>query len=122
MNLPPVHFGNDDSPEEFQAKLDAARARAHAHSEAHPPQRPAAAPPDLGKLLGQVERRDRDGRVTTLTVRLASFEGHAFVRVGLEENGWPVKGKSVSIRIRELGAVVNALLDAIEATAQGGNG
>jgi len=93
----------------------ALRARLGAHQLAAPP--PASAAPDPGVILCRVSRTDG----TELRVSLHRYEGKPFVRVGPWQSSapdaWPVKGKGTTVKVRELGAVAAALLDALDAIA-----
>ena len=86
----------------------AARARNVAASRrvASPPQ----ARPDKGDVCGTVPRRDG----SELVVTIKEYEGRPYVSIGLWANGWPVKGKSVSVRMSELSGVLEALVTAAE--------
>jgi hypothetical protein len=92
-------------------RLARARSIVAARSDA-PSERPA---PDPGVLLAEVPRADG----TRLRVAWRSVEGHPFVTVAVWERGrgdawWPVKGKQVSVRRGELGAVLEAFILACE--------
>lgn len=85
--------------------------------------RASADAPDPGTVLATAARPDG----TELRVSLHSFEGKPFVRVApWQRSGdawWPVKGKGVTVRVRELATVAAALLDAIDAAnTNGANG
>jgi hypothetical protein len=79
-------------------------------------QQPRAAP-DAGRILARLARTDG----TELRVSLHRFEGRPFVRVAPWQSSapdaWPVKGKGTTVKVRELGAVAAALLDALDAIA-----
>lgn len=98
-----------------------ARARAAA-SNAPPRSTPLhAAPPDPGEILAEVPRGER----VALRVALREFEGKPFVTIAVWEKGtggafWPARGKAVTVRVRELGAVLEALVSAAERLAAGG--
>ena len=66
--------------------------------------------PDKGDVCGTIPRRDG----SDLVVAVKEFEGRPFVSVGLWSGGWPVKGRSVSVRLSELGQVLEALVAAAE--------
>lgn len=73
------------------------------------------APPDPGELLAEVPRADG----TRLRVAWREYEGHPFVTVAVWEAGtgsawWPVKGKQVTVKRAELGAVLEAFILACE--------
>jgi hypothetical protein len=69
------------------------------------------APTDDGEKLATIER----GPGKQLRVRLKTFKGHAFIDVRewarSEEGGdwWPVKGRGVTVKHRELTDVIQAL-------------
>lgn len=92
------------------------RARLDAHQRANPP-RPQRPPPDPGRILCRVARSDG----TELRVSLHHYEGKPYVRVGPWQSSapdaWPEKGKGATVKVRELGAVAAALLDALDAIA-----
>lgn len=93
------------------------RARADRFDRTHnPPANTDGEKPDEGKVLAKVSRPDG----TELRVSLHSYEGKPYVRVGPWQRGrdgasmWPVKGKGTTVRVGELGAVVRALIDAMD--------
>ena len=73
---------------------------------------PAAPPaPDPGEILAEIDRGD--GTVMRVCWRL--YEGKPFVAVGVwAGNGWPVKGKQTTVKLRELAAVIDGLVAALE--------
>jgi hypothetical protein len=100
-----------DNGDATREQLARARAVVAARSDA-----PAGrAPPDPGELLAEVDRPDG----TRLRVAWRTLEGRPFVTVAVWEPGahggwWPVKGKQVSVRRAELGAVLEGLILAAE--------
>src|SRR5689334_143522 len=78
--------------------------------------RQSAAPPDpTGRPLATLQR----GRGEELRVSLDEFEGHPFVSLRVWAPGptgelWPVRGKGVSVRVRELLDVADALREAAD--------
>lgn len=83
---------------------------------AKPPQAP-----DPGEVLAEVPRGDG----TVLRVAWRTFEGKPFATIAVWERGtagawWPVKGKAVTVRVRELGEVLEGLVKAAERAAEGG--
>jgi hypothetical protein len=62
-------------------------------------------------VLARVPRGDG----TEFRVSLHTYEGKPFVRLAPWSNGWPVKGKGATVKVRELGAVVAGLCDAMDA-------
>jgi len=99
-----------------------ARARAAAAMSSAPTATPRhAAPPDPGEVLAEMPRGERE----VLRVALREFEGKPFVTIAVWEKGtggafWPARGKAVTVRVRELGAVLEALVVAAERLAAGG--
>lgn len=79
----------------------------------HPnPPRPSAAPQETGEILAIFPR----GRSEELRVALAEFEGSPYVSLrvwaaGSDGQLWPVKGKGVSIRLREVADLAAALTE-----------
>lgn len=72
---------------------------------------PATPAPDPGEILAEIDRGD--GTVMRVCWRL--YEGKPFVGVGVwAGNGWPVKGKQTTVKLRELAAVLNGLVAAVE--------
>jgi len=95
-----------------------ARARTAASSSA-PARLPT--PPAPSEILAEVPRGVRE----VLRVALREFEGKPFVTLAVWERGtagawWPVRGKAVTVRVRELGAVLEGLVVATERLAAGG--
>ena len=95
------------------------RARARAHEAQRPAPAPSSAP-DSGRILARIHRQDG----TELRVSLHHWEGDPskpYVRVAPWQSGaadaWPVKGKGVTVKVRELARVASALADAMDATA-----
>ncbi len=122
----PTHKGHD-RPEEVttppasrqQTSADppTTAVLARARAAAAKVQRPTggASPPDPGELLAEVDRPDG----TRLRVAWRTLEGRPFVTVAVWEPGahggwWPVKGKQVTVRVGELGPVLEALILAAE--------
>ena len=80
----------------------------------------AAAPqaPDPGEVLAEVPRGDG----TVLRVAWRTFEGKPFATIAVWERGtggawWPMKGRAVTVRVRELGEVLEGLVKAAERAA-----
>ena len=98
-----------------------ARARAASSKFAPPRASPAPQAPDPGEVLAEVPRGDG----TVLRVAWRTFEGKPFATIAVWERGtagawWPVKGKAVTVRVRELGEVLEGLVKAAERAAEGG--
>ena len=91
------------SPESPMAR---ARAAAAGLRSASPPREPH----DPGELLADIPRSDG----TRLRVAWCEVDGHPFVRIAVWDGAWAVKGKQVSVRRGELGAVLEALILACE--------
>lgn len=62
-------------------------------------------------MFARVSRTDG----TEFRVSLHTYEGKPFVRLAPWRDGWPVKGKGATVKVRELGAVVAGLCDAMDA-------
>src|SRR4051812_46182488 len=83
----------------------------------HPnPPRQNEPPPDDGQELTTVRRSDGH----ELRLRLKSYQGRPYVSVQLwcdrpGDGCWPVKGRSVTFRLNELGAIIDALQGAVGA-------
>jgi len=100
-----------------EADLDALRARAAAHA-------PAATAtsrelPDPGEIVADLSRPD--GTVLRVAVKRwhnpeakPGEPGAVFVDLRVWNRGWPVKGKGVTVKPRELAALASALLDAAD--------
>ena len=72
---------------------------------------PPSAKPDPGVILAEIERGDG----TTMRVCWRLFEGRPFVSIAVwGDNGWPVKGKQTTLKLRELAAVIDGLVAAVE--------
>jgi hypothetical protein len=72
----------------------------------HPnPPRTAAPPQDDGVELATFPRGD--GK--ELRIRLKTYNNNPYISLVLWERGWPVKGRSLSIRLREVEAMTEAL-------------
>ncbi len=83
------------------------------------PEQPEAptAPVERGRRLLTLPRGDGE----ELRANLDEFNGHPFLALRIWQKGqdgvwWPVKGKGISIRIRELEDVAEALRQAAEMT------
>lgn len=78
--------------------------------------------PDPGNVIADIPRGD--GTVTRVAVKRwrptddPQGAGRAFVDVRVWSGAWPVKGKGLSVRPRELAALAAALLDAADAIAR----
>lgn len=100
-------------------------ARARAAGAAAPKFAPPSTrtPPDPGEVLAEVPRGDG----TVFRVAWRTFEGRPFVTLAVWERGtggawWPVQGKAVTVRVRELGEVLEGLVKAAERAAASSNG
>ncbi len=68
-------------------------------------------PPDPGEVLAEAPRGDG----SRLRVSWREYEGHPFVTIAVwGADGWPVKGKQVSVRVGEFAPVLEALIIAAE--------
>lgn len=106
---PPAAPAATGAPTEGRAPVDP-RSRAAQWQRDH--QQPANTnAPDPGRVLAVVPRGDG----TEFRVSLHTYEGKPFVRLAPWSNGWPVKGKGATVKVREIGAVVAGLCDAMDA-------
>lgn len=69
-------------------------------------------PPDRGHVLAELPRDD--GSTLLVAVQRATTSGAPYLHVGLWRDGWPEKGRSVAVRVRELLPVLQAVADAVE--------
>ena len=89
-------------------RLSRARAVAAEHAGRRKPPSP---PPDPGELLADIPRGDG----TRFRIAWCEVEGRPFVRLAVwGADGWPVKGKQVSVRLAELGLSLEAFIAACE--------
>lgn len=106
---PPVPSGRPRMPwlppEEFARAVQARREA-----------RAAARRPHPGRVLAAVTRADG----SELRVTLHTYNGHPFVRIAAWHDGWPLRGKGTTVRVRELGAVVAGLGAALAETSAEG--
>lgn len=98
-----------------------ARARAAAAALKPNTAKASTSAPDPGEVLAEISRSDG----TLLRVALRDFEGKRFVTIAIWEKGtggawYPVRGKATTIRLRELGEVLEGLAIAAERVAAGG--
>ena len=97
----------DDVPDDVP-DLAAVRARLAAR----PPPPPPRETPDPGDVIADIPRTDG----TTLRVAVKVFASEdgprTYVDVRLWQGGWPVKGKGLTVRPRELADLAVALVDA----------
>ena len=101
------HGGNPPDPPSPE-RLSRARAVAAEHAGRRTP---AAAPPDPGIILADIPRGDG----TRFRIAWCEVEGRPFVRLAVwGADGWPVKGKQVSVRLAELGLSLEAFIAACE--------
>lgn len=108
-SAPPGNPTPEDALDE--AATGAALARAKAVLDRYVATPAAPPPPDPGEILAEIDRGD--GTVMRVCWRL--YEGKPFVAVGVwAGNGWPVKGKQTTVKVRELAAVIGGLVAAVE--------
>lgn len=69
-------------------------------------------PPDRGHVLAELPRDD--GSTLLVAVQRASQSGAPYLHLGVWRDGWPEKGRSVSVRLRELHTLLGAVADAVE--------
>jgi hypothetical protein len=88
----------------------------------HAPQNPARTPPEeRGKRLATLPRGRGDEE---LRVNLDEYNGHPYIALRVwKQNGagdwWPIAGKGLSIKTKELLDVAEALQQAAEMVGQG---
>ena len=105
---PPGNPSPEDALDEAATGAALARAKAALDRYVVTPAAPPA--PDPGEILAEIDRGD--GTVMRVCWRL--YEGKPFVAIGVwAGNGWPVRGKQTSVKLRELTAVVEGLVEAI---------
>jgi hypothetical protein len=86
-------------------------ARARAAAAAIRSDTPPAPAHDPGLILADLPRADG----TRLRVAWREYEGHPFVTFAVcAADGWPVKGKQLTVKRAEIGAVLEALIIAAE--------
>lgn len=102
---PVVAADPDDVPD-----LSAVRARLAAL----PARSPTREQPDPGEVIADLPRAD--GTVLRVAVKAFPAEDgpRPYVDVRVWQGGWPVKGKGLTVRPRELAALAVALVDAGE--------
>jgi hypothetical protein len=99
---------------------DELRARATAHNDRQPARRPAATPPvETGERLATIER----GPDEQIRVCWCTYENKPYVSLRLwkrshDGSWWPDAKRGMSIRIRELGALGEALAAAMDRAAE----
>ena len=103
----PEQYANDgDLPSDLLARAAAALAA---------PQIAKRPPPDPGEILASIDRDD--GATLRVTILRSSGRGAPYISIGEWKGGWPVPGRSVSVRLREIAAVLGAFVDAAERRA-----
>lgn len=108
----PARFPAPSRPDTAPAADPLARARQLLQRPAAPPAAAQRTPPDPGHVLAELPRDD--GSTLLVAVQRATQTGAPYLHVGVWRNGWPEKGRSVSVRVRELLPVLAALADAVE--------
>ena len=104
----PPRQGDDDAPQvphELLAQVDAALSPPSSTTRTSST---ATTPPDKGLVLAEIER----GAEGSLVLAWATYEGNPYLNLRVWRDGWPVKGKGVSIRLRELEPLLRGLLAA----------
>jgi len=109
---PPGNSPDDDDVAALAREARDALARARELLARHvEPPLPPSAKPDPGVILAEIARGDG----TTMRVSWRLFEGKPFVAVGVwGDNGWPLRGKMATVKLRELTAVIAGLVAAVE--------
>ena len=98
---------DDDEATVDGGQLARARALVAQAAQAAPPAREL---PDPGDVCARLPRADG----TELHVAVREYEGRTFVGISVWQNGWPQKGKMVTVRPRELAQVIGGLCLAAE--------
>ncbi len=112
MRSLPARFAAPSRPDTDTAADPLARARHLLQRPAAPPAAAPRTPPDPGPVLAELPRDD--GSTLLVAVQRATSTGAPYLHVGVWRNGWPEKGRSVAVRVRELLPVLAALADAVE--------
>lgn len=94
-------------------EINSIRAKAQAYTAAHT--KPVGACPDQGDVLARVARSDG----SEMRVSAHVYEGKPFLRVGPWQRGegdswWPIKSKGTTVKMREIGVIVEGLCAAME--------
>ena len=110
MRSLPARFAAPSRPDTDTAADPLARARQLLQRP--PPSAAQRPPPDPGHVLAELPRDD--GSTLIVAVQRATQTGAPYLHVGVWRGGWPEKGRSVSVRVRELLPVLAALADAVE--------
>ena len=81
-------------------------------------------PPATGRHLAALDRSSQENGDDQLRVVLDEFQGHPYISIRLwhkDHNNawWPVKGKGISVRLREAESVADALREAVELAGGG---
>jgi hypothetical protein len=86
-------------------------------TEQQQPDRPQAPPEPAGPVLAALLRRSRDKPDQELRLILETFNGHPYLRLQLWEQGrdgwWPMRGRSVTVRMSEVADLADALAGAL---------
>jgi hypothetical protein len=85
---------------------------------------PPTPPVTTGTLLARFPRNGPDGAIQELRVSLDEIDGNPFLYLRVwqkeaSEDWWPLKGKGVSIRLREAQGVAEAITRALDAEESG---
>lgn len=107
LPLVPPAQADDDALAVTTDQLARARALVAQAAQAAPPAREA---PNPGDVCARLPRADG----TELHVAVREYEGRTFVGISVWQNGWPQKGKTVTVRPRELAQVIEGLCLAAE--------
>lgn len=99
--------------------VDSLRARAAAYRTAHPARQHPAAPEDTGQRLATWPR----GEGTELRVSWQTYEGHPYLSLRVWKQGegggwWPVKDRSLTVKVRELADLAEAVAAALDLAQQ----
>lgn len=107
LPLAPPAQADDDAHAVTTDQLARARALVAQAAQAAPPAREL---PDPGDVCARLPRADG----TELHVAVREYEGRTFVGISVWQNAWPVKGRAVTVRPRELAQVIEGLCLAAE--------
>lgn len=105
----PPRQGDDDAPQVPHELLAQVGAALSPSSSTPRTSSTAPTPPDKGLVLAEIER----GAEGSLVLAWATYEGKPYLNLRVwSRDGWPQRGKGVSIRLRELEPLLRGLLAA----------
>lgn len=68
--------------------------------------------PDKGEILARCTREDG----TELLVAWREFDGHNYMDIRIWRGDWPIKGKGISIRLKEIADLAEGVAVAVDRT------